>query len=171
MSNIGARYEIIGRIPQGTAIVGYMLRDKMTNTVGQMEKAMVEQLALNKQIYNCTAQIYGNIVNLKGINCKLSQLPKYDMNGNLIVDDNKQKRKVVADLKLIGKIQHGRTISNYIVISINEPDKKLKIPRDMVIKLAQEGRIVNAKSQMNGDEAMLRGVSGVNLAQLTTYQV
>lgn len=168
--NIGARYEIIGRVTSGTAVVAYTLRDKISGLICQMEKGIVEQLALNKQIYNCNAQLYGNIVNLKGINCKLSQLPKFDNKGNAI-DENKNKRKNTADLKLVGKVPCGRLISDYIVISVYEPDKTMKIPRETVIKLAQEGRIINAKSQMNGEEAMLRGTAGVNLAQLKTYDI
>lgn len=169
--NIGARYEIVGRVTQGTAVVAYVLYDKISGASAQMEKSMVEQLALNKQIYNCTAQVYNNIVNLKGINCKLSKLPRYDVQGNKIIDDVKNKKKVVADLKLVGKIPCGRVISDYVVVSVNNPTKLMKIPRDTVIKLAKEGRFVNAKSQMNGDEIMLRGVAGVNLSQLRTYQM
>ena len=87
------------------------------------------------------------------------------------IDDVKNKKKVAADLKLVGKIPCGRVISDYVVVSVNNPTKLMKIPRDTVIKLAKEGRFVNAKSQMNGDEIMLRGVAGVNLSQLRTYQM
>lgn len=167
--NVGAGYEIIGRVLQGTTVIAYILQNKANGTIGTMEKGIVEQLALNKQIYNCTAQIYNGIVNLKGINCKLSKLPKYDMNCNRVEDTSNQKKKLRADLKLVGKVQSGRVISDYIVSSIYEPNKLMKLPRDTVIKLAQEGRLVNAKSQMNGNEAMLRGVAGVNLAQLKTF--
>jgi hypothetical protein len=168
--NVGAQYEIIGRIPKGTTIIAYVLKDKFTGKSHPVEKAIVEQLALNKQIYNCSAQIYGNIVNLKGINCKLNQLPRYDLSGNIVNDESKQKKRVIADLQLVGKIQNGRVISDYVVVSISEPDKLMKLPRDTVLKLAQDGRIINAKSQMNGSEIMLRGTAGFNLSQLRTYQ-
>lgn len=168
--NIGARYEIIGRITERTSVIAYMIKDNHSGgKIYPMEKSVVEQLALNKQIYNCSGQIYGNIVNLKGINCKLNQLPRYDKFGNRVTENNKGKRKVVADLELVGKVQRGRVISDYILISLAKPDKPFKLPRDMVIKLAQEGRIINAKSQRNGNEIMLRGVEGFNLAQLKTY--
>lgn len=168
--NIGARYEIIGRVTERTSVIAYIIKDNHSGgKIYPMEKSMVEQLALNKQIYNCTGQIYNNIINLKGINCKLNQLPRYDMNGNKIVETDKGKKHVVADLELVGKIQNGRVISEYVLISIINPNKPFKLPRNMVIKLAQEGRIVNAKSQKNGDEMMLRGAEGFNLAQLKTY--
>lgn len=168
--NIGARYEIIGRVTERTSVIAYIIKDNHSGgNIYPMEKSMVEQLALNKQIYNCTGQIYGNIINLKGINCKLNQLPRYDRLGNKVIDENKGKRKVTADLELVGKVQKGRVITDYILISLTNPDKPFKLPRDMVLKLAQEGRVVNAKSQKNGEEIMLRGVEGFNLAQLKTY--
>lgn len=168
--NIGARYEVIGRITEKTSVIAYMIKDKHSSDKPYpMEKYMVEQLALNKQIYNCSAQLYNNIVNLKGINCKLSQLPRYDRLGNRIVDDSKNKKKVIADLELVGKIQKGRAISDYVLVSLANPEKRFKLPREMVIKLAKEGRIVNAKSQKNGNDIMLRAAEGFNLSQLKTY--
>ena len=165
--NIGARYELVGRVTKGTSVVAYIVKDKVTNKITQMEKGVVEQLALNKQIYNCTAQVYNNLVNLKGINCRLNQLPKYDNYGKKLGED--AKKQSLADLKLVGRVQCGREIQEYVIIYLDDPDNKMKVPRDMVIKLAQEGRIVNAKSQMNGDSVMLRGTSGYNLAQLEVY--
>ena len=166
--NIGARYELVGRVTKGTSVVAYIVKDKATNKISQMEKGVVEQLALNKQIYNCNAQIYNNLVNLKGINCRLNQLPKYDNYGQKLgTDDN--KKQASADLKLIGKIQCGREVQEYVVIYVDDPENKMKIPRDMVLRLAQEGRIINAKSQMNGNSIMLRGTSGNNLAHLEVY--
>ena len=167
--NVGARYEIIGRITNGTTVTAYVLKDKTNGSIGAMNKGMIEQLALNKQIYNCSAQIYGNIVNMKGIGCKLSQLHRYDENCKIVDDNNTRKRKVEPDLKLIGKVQNGRVISDYIVASLYNPNNVVKVPRDKVIKLAKDGRIINAKSQMNGSEMMLRGTCGVNLVQLQTY--
>lgn len=168
--NIGARYEIIGRVTKGTSVLGYLILDKSNNTRGTLEKAVVEQLALNKQIYNCTAQVYGNIVNLKGINCKLNQLPKFTMDGQPVPENDRKKKRVVSDLKLVGKVQKGRAISDYVVIDLNDPNTLMKIPRSLVLKLAQDGRFSNATVQMNGNEIMLRGVSGSNLSQLQTYK-
>lgn len=167
--NIGARYEVVGRIPSGTSVIAYVLVDKVTNTRFIMEKGMVEQLALNKQIYNCSAQVYGGIVNLKGINCKLNRLPHYDESGNPLDASCKSTKRAKADLQLVGKIQNGRTITYYVVSDIYEPDKLIQIPRDTVIRLAQDGRIVNVKVQKNGTDSMLRGVDGFYLSQLKDY--
>lgn len=168
--NIGARYEIIGRVTQGTTVLAYVLRDKTNNSKGVLEKGTVEQLALNKQIYNCTAQIYNNIVNLKGINCKLNQLDKFNMDGSPVREDTKKKKKIVSDLKIVGKVQNGRTVSEYVVIDLNDPDKLMKIPRNLVLELAQDGRFSNATVQMNNSKLMLRGVQGQNLSELKAYK-
>lgn len=167
--NIGARYEIVGRISKGTSVIAYMLKDKTLDTVDSVEKGVVEQLALNKQIYNCTAQVYGELVNLKGINCKLSKLPKYNEDGKLIDEVPKHKIKAEADLKIVGKMTEGRVITDYVVIHIKQPDNFMRVPKDTVLQLALDGRFVNAKAQMNGNELMLRGTQGANLNQLTTY--
>ena len=169
--NIGAKYEIVGRITDKTSVVAYMLLDRENNTTGMVEKAIVEQLALNKQIYNCNAQIYNNTVNLKGINCKLSKLPRYTVEGAIIEEVEKPKQKCKADLRLVGKIQSGKTVTKYLLININNPQGYLELDRNMVIQLAKAGRIANVKSQMNGGEAMLRGTSGFNMNQLKTIQI
>lgn len=168
--NVGAKYEIIGRIQHGTSVMAYMVKDRVESSTSIIEKGIVEQLALNKQIYNCNAQLYGNIVNMKGVNCKLNQLPKYTESGDLVPEEEKPKKKAPADLKLIGKVQTGRTITDYIVVALKDTSKKMKVPKETVLQLAQEGRILNAKVQMNNGEMMLRGNYGVNLSQLTTYQ-
>jgi hypothetical protein len=169
--NICAKYEIIGRIVNGTKVTAYMLEDRIDNSIFSMEKAIVEQLALNKQIYNCRAQVYDNLVNLKGINCKLSKLHKYNANGTLADDEQKRKAKVVADLILIGKIAECRITTDYVVSTINSPDVTMKIPKETVLQLALEGRFKNAKVQMNGNELLLRGKGGTNLNKLTTYTI
>ena len=167
--NVGAKYEIVGRIQHGTSVMAYMVKDRVENSTSIIEKGIVEQLALNKQIYNCNAQLYGNIVNMKGVNCKLNQLPKYTETGDLVPEEEKPKKKAPADLKLIGKVQTGRTITDYVVVALKNTSKKMKVPKETVLQLAQEGRILNAKVQMNNGELMLRGNYGVNLSQLTTY--
>lgn len=168
--NIGARYEIIGRITQGTTVVAYMINDRTNNSKSKLEKCIIEQLALNKQIYNCTAQVYENIVNLKGINCKLSKLPKYTEDGKIIEDVDKPKKKVVPDLKIVGKVQSGRSIVAYVIAPLNDSSKLMKLSKDNVLQLAQDGRLSNAKVQMNNGDIMLRGASGFNLSQLVAYR-
>lgn len=167
--NIGAKYEIIGRISKGTSVIAYMLRDRTNGQEFPMEKGMVEQLALTKQIYNSTAQVYNDLVNLKGINCKLSKLPKYKEDGTPCDETPKKKVKLKPDLVIIGKMAEGRVITDYILCTVDSPDLRMRVPKETVIQLASDGRFTNAKVQRNGDEIILRGTDGTNLNQLTTY--
>lgn len=170
MYNVGARYEIIGRIMDGTFVVGYVLRDRGTNSTTTMEKKAVEQLALYKMIYNCYAQVYNNIVNLKGIGCKLSQLPRYDKTGkNIIEREENKKIRYEADVEIIGKVQTGRKITLYIVKHI-PTNSVAKVNKDKVYELARMGRIINAKCQMCGSEMILRANKGYSLADIKTYK-
>ena len=169
--NIGAKYEIIGRISKGTSVIAYMLRDRTNKQEFPMEKGMVEQLALTKQIYNSTAQVYNDLVNLKGINCKLSKLPKYKEDGTPYDVLPEKKVKLDPDLIIIGKMTEGRMITDYIVTYVSTPDIKMRVPKETVIQLALDGRFTNAKVQKNGNATILRGIEGTNLNKLDTYIV
>lgn len=167
--NFCAQYEIIGRVLNGTSVISYILKDRRSLKNESVNKDIVEQLALSKQIYNCRAQTYKNIVNLKGIGCKLSKLPRYDKDCNLIEETDKIIKKQNPDLQIIGKMLEGRIITNYVIISVDDKSNKMVVPKDTVIQLAKDGRIINAKVQMNNGDLMLRGISGDNLAKLATY--
>ena len=144
---------------------------------------------------------------MKGINCKLSALPKFDTQGNRIIDETPVKHKTVADLRfpyhiscyvssiqntsynlinctyiihtnapylcrrLIGKIQKGRTIQSYVVASVHDNTRQAVLPRDTVLQLARSGRIINAKSQMNGDTVVLRECTQLAIDTLHIYNV
>jgi len=169
--NVGARYKIIGRITDKTSVTSYVLKDLLTNEIGNIDKGTVEQMALNKQIYNCNAQVYKELVNLKGINCKISKLPRYDEEGYIIEEDIKPKKKVEPDLELVAKVQKGRLIHEYILVNIRDPNTYIKKSKTETLQLAQDGRIINAKSQMDRGEAILRGAKGFSISQLKTFQI
>lgn len=170
MYNVGAIYEIVGRVVNGTSVSSYILRDKRNHSLKSVSKNIVEQLALNKQIYNCQAQIYGSIVNLKGINCKLSKLPKYDNNCNIVVDKiERVQNKRQADLQIIGKILDGRKVKAYIICALADRNKKTKLSRNDTLRLVDSGRVLNAKIQRNGDSIVLRGDNGYSLNDIKVY--
>lgn len=169
--NTSSKYEIIGRILDGTVVKFYVFKDRETNSILKIEKAKAEQMALNKEIYNCRAQNYQNIVNMKGINCKISQMQKYNDDLTPVIETEKQlKKKVVKDLKLIGKILSGKQISDYVVININEPNVLLKVSKENVLLLAKEGRVINAKVQYYNGVLMLRGTDVEPLSALKQYR-
>lgn len=170
MGNIGARYEILGRIMNGTTVVAYVLYDLIDNTISPVSKQVTEQYALNKQIYNCTAQIYNNTINMKGIQCKLNKLPKYNADCTLVRKDTKKKCNI-SDIMLVGKVQQGRLITDYIVTLMSNPKQHLRVSRNNIMKLARENRIINAKAQLNCGNELLRAKDGYNLSDLKTYVI
>lgn len=170
MYNVGAVYEIIGRVVNGTYVSAYILRDRRNQQIQPINKSIVEQLALNKQIYNCQAQVYDKIVNLKGINCKLSKLPKYDNNGNIIEEKkNDSQAKKKADLQIIGKVLDGRRVKSYVICSIADKSKKITLSRTDTLKLVDSGRVLNAKVQRNAGSIVLRGDNGFSLTDIQVY--
>ena len=185
--NIGAKYEIVGRISQGQTIVAYKVRDRETGEIDSIEKGIVEQLALNKQVYNCKAQLYNNLVNLKGIGCKLSDLPKYDKEDRLLVVTHKQvKAKASPEYKLVARQTDGHAICGYVAIRVSNikvdkeepvglqvdtPSGKLYIlSRDEAYDLAKDKKIENVRAQTYGDNKILRGAKGLNIAKLPLYK-
>lgn len=167
--NIGAKYDIIGRVINGREVVAYIVKDKLTESEQVLEKGILEQLALNKQIYNCAAQLYNNTVVLKGINCKISQLPKYSSDDlSLIIDEPKEL--VQPSWRLVGKVQHGRRVTAYMLVSLLDSKTLIKLSKEEVLNLAKDGHIANAKVQRNGKSLMLRGTPGNDISQLRLFQ-
>lgn len=165
--NISAQYEIIGRVPDGKSVIGYVLLSRIDNTTMICSRGTVEQLALDKKIYNATAQIYNNSVLIKGINCKLNQLPNYSVDGTKVV--SKEKRSI-PKLRIIGRIQNSRVVSSYIVeYESNGESKRRTFTKEEVLDLARRGLIINAKAQLNNGELMLRGINE-DLGSLRTYR-
>lgn len=169
--NILAQYEIIGRVPNGTSIVGYVIKNRTNGEIQILQKGIVEQLALCKNIYNANAQIYNNVVNLKGINCKLSQLPRYTADGSIICDKETKRYSVEPFLKIVGRVQRQRIICGYIIEYKDREDKiiRKRVDKDKTLELARAGYIINAKAQLNNGELMLRGIDE-DLGLLKTFK-
>ena len=73
---------MIARVMNKTTVVAYVLRDRNNGEYITLDKNTVDNLALNKEIYNCYAQVYQGSCNLKGINCQISKLPKFRPDGS-----------------------------------------------------------------------------------------
>ena len=162
-------FEIIGRVQNGTKVTHYVLRDNKSGLVEVLDKESVEQLAVDKGIINCKAQNYKDKITLKGIGCKLSQLPRYDEHGHIIIERKTYNEKTIADFKLIGKIFNGRAISEYVLAPLNGQEI-MRVTKDLVLELAESGRIQNVYTQTNKGEKMLRGKYGLNLENISVYK-
>lgn len=75
--NYRAPYEVLGRIMDGVNVIGYVIIDRRTRQCKSIRKDTFDELALNNQIYNCSANIYNGNVNLRGIGIKLKELPSF----------------------------------------------------------------------------------------------
>ena len=171
MSNTVARLVVIGRITRGAYVLGYVCEDTQTKQRSLFNKQVFENLVLNKQVINCTGQVYNGLVNLKGIGCKLNQLPRYTEDGTKVIVKDEQKSKVAPDLIIVGKLQKGKSVLYYVVSKVNNREQSVKLTRTKIMELARAGRIINAKCQMNGDSEVLRAANGFSLADLAVYQI
>ena len=172
MYNLDARYKILGRVMRGQTVLAYVVADKNTNARTMIAKGIVEEMALNKQFINCFGQVYGNSINLKGIGCKLNQLPKYNEKGELIEVEEKHKKRL-NDLRLIGKIQQGRNVVAYVLEAVNKTEYpgEFRKNRQETLELARAGRIINAKCQIYDGKLMLRAANGYSLNNIKVLQV
>ena len=163
--NIGAPYIMIGRVISGNKVLKYILKEANTDNEVILDKDITEQLALDKKIYNCSAQLYNNIVNLKGIQCKISELPKYDMNGNKI---ETKKKDLKNYMKLVARLQDGREVVGYKIVRVSDPESEIYIDRDGLLELAKNGILVNAKVQKDHDRVILRAKNGYKIKDIKT---
>lgn len=73
-NNWEAQYKVEARVMCGVSVVGFIVVDRNGNTK-RVRKEAFEKLALDNKIFNCSANIYNNRVNLRGIGIKLKDLP------------------------------------------------------------------------------------------------
>lgn len=80
--NLDAKYIVVGRYMYGVSVVGYVIKDR-AGVPRRVSKEVFEELALQGQVYNCSANIYNNSVNLRGIGIKLKDLPTKNLRGTM----------------------------------------------------------------------------------------
>ncbi|MBR1453578.1 MAG: hypothetical protein IJ593_02920 [Lachnospiraceae bacterium] len=168
--NKNAIYEIIGRQTDGVKVSGYVLHNCMTGVNEIVTRDECYSMAMNKQIKNITVQIYDGKVTMKGVNYKVSELPRYDMNGNRIVIE--EAPKVVNKIFVTGKIYNGKHIDKYRVtlFTNGKPVDNRIITKDELYELAAKGKIANARCQKLNNEYILRGIN-YNLSKLPVLEI
>lgn len=168
--NVSARYKLIGRIMHSTSVIAYVIKDRANNQVYPLDKGVVEQLALNKQVYNSYAQVYNGVVNMKGIGCKISELPKYNSNCQLIDKSKTKSPAHTYEYKITAKLISGRKVLGYVLLNLADGSYH-KVDKDTVIQYALDNKIVNAKCQRNNGNMILRASNGYDLFNLPTVSV
>lgn len=157
-------YTLVGRQTSGTNVIGYIVMENRSGCVMPMRKEIVYKLALNKQISDVVAQNYKGKITMKGVKYKISELPVYDSNGNIIQDSEPQENKKIY---IVYKVVNGKnTLAYGIEIRVgNRTVNSAVLSRDTIIKLAKQGAIENARYQSSNGKDILRGVR-CNIAEL-----
>lgn len=165
------KYRVIGRCMNGVHAVGYVLQSLNSQQNSIVAKSVVDELALNRSIVNVTGQVYDGKVFLKGVKCKLIDLPNCTVDGKIITKDARS----IEDKNtwnIIARIVNGKNIVGYRVAGVStsgiEVEKNLS--RDTIITLAKGGQIKNARVQMSNGKTLLRG-NGCELAQLPSIRM
>lgn len=164
------QYQIVGRYMDGSEVTGYHLQSIDTGKSGRYTKDQVCFLVGRGQITNCTAQLYKDIVLLRGNGMSLEDLPIIREDGELRNSDslgNIRKGTLATDavemFNIVGAIKSGRNTVGYVLQNAGCGIKKVK--RDQVIRLAQQGKIGNARVQNYNGTVILRGI-GCSLDEL-----
>lgn len=167
-------YQIVGRYMDGKEVVGYHLQSMESGKSGRYTREQVAFLVGRGQITNCSGQIYQDKVLLRGVGMSLDDLPVKQENGGLTRTDSigKVRRGTTAadamtQLMIVRAIIDGRNVVGYTVR--NAAGQTKDIGRDMVLSLAKEGRIGNARYQESNGKPILRGVD-MNLSELPTVK-
>lgn len=169
------QYQIVGRYMNGSEVTGYYLQSIDTGKSGKFTKGQVCFLIGRKQVTNCTAQLYKDDVLLRGNGMSLNDLPIINEDGELRNSGNlgniRKGTKAVDAVNMftiVGAIKSGRNVVGYVVQNAGCGIKKLR--RDQVIKLAQQGKIGNARVQSYNGSLILRGV-GCDLGDLPAENI
>lgn len=170
MYNVGADYAVIGRVTTGTSVEGYIIVAKNGTANAPAKKLFIpkrefEILALNKKIYNCSAQLYHGGTNLKGIHCKISKLPRYTKECMEIIEPKENKRVNTYSMLLKYKVRDGREVIGYIVqerLPNGSVVTRYKSRID-IMKAAASNKIYGVKCQSNAGRTIIRGVNGFSL--------
>lgn len=168
-------YTIVGRYMDGKEVTGYHLQSIETGKAGKYTKEQVIYLVGRDQITNCTGQIYQDKVILRGNGMSLDNLPVQFESGK--IKNTEQQGKIrrnehigqtMEKLLIIGAIKRGKFTVGYVLRNAGGATKD--ISRDDLIKLAQEGKIGNARVQNYDGKILLRGIN-CNLDTLPIKQI
>lgn len=70
-----SQYQIVGRYMSGTEVTAYHVAKVGEKSAARLDRDVVAYLAAKGQIVNCKGQLYKGKLILKGVGCRLDQLP------------------------------------------------------------------------------------------------
>lgn len=152
-------YKILNPIKEGTVIIGYRLINQRSQVVTKPRDEVLE-LALLGYITNAKARIENGVITLKGIGCKLRDLPALQIKKIDTPELYVLTHRIISNRKIIG----------YIIQNNKGATRKISV--DEGIELARNKRIHNVSIQKYGDsDYRLRGKNGFSLETLPTVSV
>lgn len=152
------KYRVVGRYMSGVRVLGYYLTDVNLGTGFNATKEEVEQMALNKQLVNCTAQHYQDKILLKGVGMQLNKLPVVDVSKTQTIGaGTPEGEPLKASYTILARLIHQKHVVGYVVI--DERGKQHRISREKTMQLALDGLVNNARVQKYREQLVLRGVN------------
>ena len=158
------QYQIVGRYMDGKEVTAYHLQSLETGKQGRYSREQVAYLVGREQVTNCTGQIYQDKLLLRGVGISLDSLPVQQEDGSLSRTGNvghvrrgTSNEDIMTQLIIVELVVHGRNTVGYVVQ--NAGGGRTKIPREQLLKLAQEGRVGNARVQMYQGKPVLKGIN------------
>lgn len=155
-------YKIKRRIMSGVSVIGYEL-ETSDGKIVRLKKDIVNNLAMNNQIYGCKAQRYKGEIMIKGIDVNLKQLPKID-----ISKKQSNNNKITKIYTITKRVINKNEIYGYVIK--NDTGQEKIYNKNDAIKLIKNGLVKNARVQKNNGSYIIRGVN-CNLGQLEAISV
>lgn len=152
-------YRLVGQCKNGVRVEGYIIEDQ-SNSRAYIPKQELERLVMLKKVVNAHGQIYNGKFYIKGKNCKLTDLPVLDNQGNLI--SKGVQKKTAPYMKIVKRVVKGKDTIAYLM-ELHHPTSGANesgiLPREAVLKFAENGVVMNARVQRDGGKSILRGVN------------
>ena len=168
-------YQVVGRYMNGKEVEAYHIQSLESGKSMKINKNQMAYLVGREQITNCEGQIYKDKVLYRGVGISLDDLPTKQVDGELSKTDSvghirrgDTAEDAMTKLMIVGTIAKGKYTVGYQVKNAGGAIKRLG--RDDILKLAQEGKIGNARVQMYQGKPLLRGV-GVNFNELPCERI
>lgn len=152
-------YKILNPIKEGTLIIGYRLINQHNQVVTKPREEVLE-LAMLGYIVNAKARIENGVITLKGVGCKLRDLPALQINKMNTPEMYKLTHRIISNRKIVG----------YIVLDNKGAKRKISVEEG--IELARNKRIHNVSIQKYSEsDYRLRGKNGFSLENLPTVSI
>lgn len=177
---LGTKYNVVGRYMKNGLTSGYHL-EGLDGTQRAVTKELLIKLIRQGLIVNCRVQdVMGNPI-IRGVGVNLNDLPALTNDAYSTLSSKQTTSSTMSTHKTIpsstifnrltieAKLMDGTELVGYVVRDLRSNTRKA-LKMDVVLRMAYEKQINNAKVHKIGDKPALIGV-GCNLASLPEVQL